>query len=421
MQRLRIACVGAGSEIGARSGEWFAVINQLHDWYDHVAIMDISEENARTAAAVYRIPRVYTNLDEMLEKEKLDVLVRLTQTDSAVGVCVRAAEAGVHVLSEIPIATTLPQADAIVEACRRNRVKLEIAENVWTWPRERLKQLIVQGGVIGQVTHCRLTYPCGAYHGFSAIRKLVGTEAERVLGWEGRVPVRNLISYGGQAMTETIWDGGLIQFPGGVHCVFEMPPKRLVWRHAWDVEGTKGYLGAFRPVAPGHGARAGGAYCEEALVLDDPSAPELCERPYPIEWVYGERNGQETLEQVRVNTDPPVVWENPYARYGICADDDVSKATYLESLYRMVTEDAPPVYGPENARHDLELWIAIVESARQGNRWVVLPLKEFTSVEQAMHDEFRRRYGCDPITDVEAQLKVRYDRTPVMWTVAGWL
>lgn len=170
----------------------------------------------------------------------------------------------------------------------------------------------------------------------------------------------------------------------------------------------------------------------EAMVLDDPATlqqltddfeagAKLRERHYPLEWVYGERNGQKTLEQVRVNTNPPVVWENPYAKYGIWQDDDVSKATYLESLYRMVTEDAPPVYGAANARRDQELWIAIVESARQGNTWVDLPLKAITRVEQAMHDEFRRRYGCDPITDITAQLKVKYDRTPVMWTVAGWL
>ncbi len=53
--------------------------------------------------------------------------------------------------------------------------------------------------------------------------------------------------------------------------------------------------------------------------------------------------------------------------------------------------------------------------------WVDLPLTEVTSIEQAMHAEFQRRYGCDPLGDIEKQLQVVYDRTPVMWTVAGWL
>ncbi len=428
VERLRIACIGAGSAIGARSSGFFEVINQLHDMFDQFAIMDINEEHARAAAAAYDIPEVYTDLDDLFTRGKPDAIVRLTPTDSAFAVCMAAAEAGCHVLSEIPIAFSLARADAIMGRCAEQGVRFEVAENVWTWPRERLKQMIVQQGLIGDITHCRLKYPCGAYHGFSAIRKLVGAEAERVLGWDGAVPVVNMLSYGGEPMAETMWDGGLIKFPGHVHCIFEMPPKRPVWRHAWDVEGTRGFIGAVAGVvdsAKGH--RHG-----EALVLDDPetlqqltddfeAGADSRERHFPIEWTYGERGGRRVLECVRVNTDPPVVWENPYAKYGICEDDAVSKASYLESLYRAVVEGKPLIYGGENARRDMELWIAIRESAWRGNVWVDLPLTETTGVEQAMHEEFERRYGCDPLGDVDKQLRVVYDRTPVMWTVAGWL
>lgn len=433
MERLRIACIGAGSAIGARTSGFLEVINQLDDLYEHCAIMDINEDHARAAAAAYDIPAVYTNLDDLCARGKPDVVVRLTPTDSAFAVCMAAAEAGCHILSEIPISFSLAQADAITAKCAEQGVVFEIAENVWVWPRERLKQMIVAEGLIGEVTHCRLRYPCGAYHGFSAIRKLVGTEAEAVLGWDGRVPVVNMISYGGEPMRETMWDGGLIRFPGSrpeypVHCIFEMPPKRPVWRHSWEVEGTKGYLGAVSALVDGaKGHREG-----EGLVLDDPqtlqqliddfeTGADRRERHYPIEWVYGERGGQRVLECVRVNTDPPVVWENPYARYGIADDDAVAKATYLESVYRAVVEGAPLVYGPENARRDMELWLAIRESAWRGNEWIELPLAGMTSVERAMLEEFERRYDCDPLGDIEKQLQVVYDRTPVMWTVAGWL
>jgi hypothetical protein len=421
MDKLRIACIGAGSAIGARSSGFLEVINQLHDMYEHCAIMDINEDNAWAAAAAYNIPEVHTNLEDLLAKSKPDVVVRLTPTDSAYAVCMAAAEAGCHILSEIPVDFSLARADAMIAKCREKGVKLEIAENTWTWPRERLKQEIVRRGLIGEVTHLRLKYPCGAYHGFSAIRKLVGAEAERVLGYDGRAPVVNMISYGGERMSETMWDGGVIKFPGGVHCLFEMPPKRPVWRHAWDVEGTKGFIGAVAGAIDG----AKGHRYGEALVVDDPETLRGVtgdpERQYPIEWVYGERDGKTTLEAVKVDTDPPVVWENPYAKYGIADDDAVSKATYLESIYRAVVEGRPLVYGAENARRDMELWIAIRESAWQGNEWVRLPLSGMTSVEEAMHEEFRRRYGCDPLGDLDKQLQVVYDRTPVMWTVAGWL
>ncbi len=428
MDKLRIACIGAGSGAGARSGGFMQVINQLHDMYDQVAIMDINEENARASAEAYDIPEVYTNLDDLFEKGKPDVVVRLTPTDSTYAVCMAAADAGCHILNEIPVAFSLAQADAIVAQCEAQGVKMEVAENTWTWPVERLKQMIVQQGLIGELTHSRLKYPCGAYHGFAAVRMILGVEAERVLGWDGAVPVANMKSYGGAPMTETMWDGGLIKFPGHLHCIFEMQPKRPVWRRSWDIEGTKGFISAVAGAVDGpKGYRYG-----ETLVLDDPETVQQLtddfeagadsrERHYPLEWVYGERDGQRVLECVKVDTDPPVVWENPYARYGIDGDDSISKATYLESLYRAVVEDRPLAYGAENARRDMELWLAIRESAWRGNVWVDLPLTETTSVEQAMLDEFERRYECDPLGDIEKQLQVTYDRTPVMWTVLGWL
>jgi hypothetical protein len=237
-----------------------------------------------------------------------------------------------------------------------------------------------------------------------------------------------MISYGGEPMTETMWDGGLIRFPGHVQCVFEMPPKRPVWRHAWDVEGTKGFIGAVAGTIDG----AKGHRYGEALVLDDPRTVQQLtddfsgsagsrERHYPIEWVYGERAGKRVLECVKVATRPEVVWENPYARYGISDDDAISKATYLESLHRAIVDGRPLVYGPENAARDMELWIAIRESAWRGNTWVDLPLTGITRVEEALHAEYARRYGCDPLGDIGRQLAVTYDRTPVMWTVCGWL
>ena len=88
MDKLRIACIGAGSTSGARSSGFFEVINQLHDLYDQCAIMDLNEAHARAAADQFGIPEVYTSLDALFEKGKPDVVVRLTPTDSTTAVCV---------------------------------------------------------------------------------------------------------------------------------------------------------------------------------------------------------------------------------------------------------------------------------------------------------------------------------------------
>jgi len=63
-----------------------------------------------------------------------------------------------------------------------------------------------------------------------------------------------------------------------------------------------------------------------------------------------------------VDTDPPVIWSNPFRKYGISGADEVAKASLLCGMYRAVTEDTDPEYGAANALRDFELCVAIHES-----------------------------------------------------------
>lgn len=405
MQRLRIAVMGAGSETGARTHGYLSVLRKLGHWYDLCAVADASEANAIRAAREYDIPGVDTDVEEMLRAERPDVALRMAPTDLAMALCVRAAEMGCHLLSEIPLEVSLPRADRIISACRDHGVKLEIAENVWLWPEERLKQKIVRQGTIGRPVHARLKYPCGSYHGFNAVRMILGEEPVRVLGYGGEVGVMPLPAYGGGSMTHAQWDGACVEFASGLKLLFEMPPKKPVWERNWDIVGTHGYL-------------SGDTLC---VYTEGHHHGSGSEARYPIEPVYRQMGDERALEAVRVNTDPSVEWENPYARFGIFETDDVAKAAILESMYRAVAEGGEPLYGAENARRDQELVIAVKESAWRGGKWVALPLRETTRVEERLHEAFRDRYGCDPLGDIEPQLRAAYDRTSVQWTVAGWL
>jgi len=409
MRRLRIAAVGVGSMAEARTAGHLGVIAALEDHYELCALVDLDRKRLREAGEHFGVEALYTDLDEMLRNERPDVVYRLTPTDSVYPVCVKAAEAGAHVISEIPIAITLEMADAIMAACRRNNVKLEIAENVWLWPEEQLKQKIVRQSLLGKITFARLKYPCGAYHGFNAIRMIIGKEPTRVLGYAGRAEVVPQRAYGGDPMTWSWWESAVIEFPDGTGCIYEMPPKGRKWRRNWDIEGTRGQI-----------------YGDTLILLDYRKAgddPEFFagEVEYPIERLYAEARGKQLLSAVRVNTDPPVVWENPYLRYGIGHGDDIAKAAILESMYRAVTEGIEPRYGAANARRDYEIWIAIRESALRGNVWVELPLKEKTALEREMEAAFVRRYGMEMLSDPDRLIRLRYTRASVIWDVAGWL
>ena len=395
MSRLRIASVGAGSEPGCRTWAYLNVVNQLSDIYELSAICDPNQERAQAAADAYGCPAVYTDIDALLAEDKPDVVMRMAPTDSCVGVCVRAAEAGCHVFNEIPIAPTLPMADRIIDACRANDVKLEVAENVFLWPQELLKRKVIEAGLIGEIVHVRLTYPCGTYHGMNAVRMVTGRDPVRVLGYSRKVKIVGKLDYAGAPMPSGFWESAVVDF-GDFTCLYELPPKNRAWRRHWDIEGTRGYLEA------------------DDLYLYEGDE----EKQYAIQ---RDTDDDGVLQRVYFDTDPQIVWENPYARYGISDMDDLAKAALLESLYRMVVEDAEPIYGAANARKDQEIAIALRESDLRGNVWMDLPLTEVTGLEERLHAAFRERYGCDPVDDIDGQLKARYDRSAIMWNEVGWL
>ena len=62
-----------------------------------------------------------------------------------------------------------------------------------------------------------------------------------------------------------------------------------------------------------------------------------------------------------------------------------------------VVEDAPLAYGGENARRDMELWIAIRESAWRGNVWMDLPLRE-------AREAFERHYLQQKLREVDGNM-----------------
>ncbi|MEM3716382.1 MAG: Gfo/Idh/MocA family oxidoreductase [Candidatus Bathyarchaeia archaeon] len=92
-----------------------------------VAVMDIDELKAKALSEVYAVPRYYTDLDKMLSDREVEAVVVLTPPHTHPEIVVRAAEAGRHVYCEKPMATTVQEADRMIDACRRNNVKLMVA------------------------------------------------------------------------------------------------------------------------------------------------------------------------------------------------------------------------------------------------------------------------------------------------------
>ena len=67
---------------------------------------------------------IFTNIDEMLARKDVDVVVICTASGAHLEDAVKAAKAGKHVVVEKPLEITPERCDRIIEACAANKVKL---------------------------------------------------------------------------------------------------------------------------------------------------------------------------------------------------------------------------------------------------------------------------------------------------------
>ena len=403
MAQLRIAIVGVGAYESSRAREYLATIQKLKDLYSICAICDRNQKSLEEAGTQFQVACRYSNFEKMLFIEKPDVVFVLVPTDGQIVFALTAARQKCHLITEIPYSLTLDFGDAVAEACDQNGVKWEIAENVWHWPNEQLKQKIVRKGLLGKITHARLWYKSGSYHGFNAIRMILNSEPTQVLGFAKELDMQSYDSYGGQQESKIWWENGVIEFENDVTCLYESSSASGKWGNHWEIEGTEGYLSG-----------------NELVLHSDRTT-------YPFEETYDQIGGERVLAAIGIGQSTsssnfdPILWENPFKQYGISVADDVAKASILYSLHQAVTTGANLEYGRRHARRDMELWITLRKSAGLNNIWIDIPLTKPTDLEKRLRSEYIKNYGGDPVTDTADLLQSSFRRLSVMWSVAGWL
>lgn len=91
-----------------------------------VAVASRRESSARAFADRYAIPRVYADWRELLADPEIDAVCIASPTGAHAEMAIAAAQAGKHILTEKPMATTLTDADAMIDACERAGVTLGV-------------------------------------------------------------------------------------------------------------------------------------------------------------------------------------------------------------------------------------------------------------------------------------------------------
>lgn len=122
-KKIRIAVIGCGRI----SKNHFGSIEQLSNEYELVAICDNNPEALEAHRKQYKVP-AYLSFDELLKNEDLDLVTLCTPSGIHASQTIKAAKAGVHIITEKPMATKWEDGLAMVRACDEAGVHLFVVK-----------------------------------------------------------------------------------------------------------------------------------------------------------------------------------------------------------------------------------------------------------------------------------------------------
>lgn len=122
-RKIRIAIVGCGRI----SKNHFGSIEKHAENIELVSVCDVDESVLKEHQDKYSVPG-YQSLEEMLKKEELDIVSICTPSGIHPRQVVLAAKAGIHVMTEKPMATRWKDGVRMVQACDEAGVRLFVVK-----------------------------------------------------------------------------------------------------------------------------------------------------------------------------------------------------------------------------------------------------------------------------------------------------
>ena len=233
MSKIRATVVGAGGIADA----WFPPLGK--EKVEVVAVVDLVKERAEQRIAKYRLKALASdNLDKVLREAKADFAVDLTLPEAHCQVTCKCLRAGLAVVGEKPMASSMAEARRMVRTSEAMG-KLYMVSQSRRWePKHDALARTVAAGAIGDLTALNCDFFLGAHFGGfrdempsplildMAIHQF---DMARMIG--GADPVR---VYAEEFNPKDSWYKGDV----AANCVFEMTGGvRFAYRGSWCAEG----------------------------------------------------------------------------------------------------------------------------------------------------------------------------------------
>jgi scyllo-inositol 2-dehydrogenase (NADP+) len=153
---IKTAVVGCGRT----ANDLHAPVLEKHPEFEVVAVCDI-EPNALKKMGQRLGCREYSNYKDMLSSDEFDFVIILTYNNNHAEIALDFLNAGKHALVTKPWALTCKEADALIEASRRqNKLVMPFIPCHWGCDLQKLKEIVAEGriGKVFQVRRSQVTF-----------------------------------------------------------------------------------------------------------------------------------------------------------------------------------------------------------------------------------------------------------------------
>lgn len=401
---LKVGLIGAGRR--AQSTHLKVLEELRKDRIVFAAVCDINPETVNSVAKRYRV-NGYTNVRDMIAKEKLDVCIVTVPIDAHHSISCLLSENGIHQLVETPIATHPILAQYMIDTAQKNGVKLEISENFPSMPVELMSMEILRSKALGEVGRIYRLFSTMFYHGVSVMNERSGGNPIKVHSLKHEFPVIPYTDKANRTFDKEELEYGAIYYDNGAMGIFMVGNKNSALGRnklvGFEVDCEKGVL-----ITNGNQGALGGE--EVRIVTKETLANGGRTISVPFQREYAEIGNTKVIQRMWV--DLPDIgrlsWENAFGKYSL--EESIVPVAYMhESIYSAIESNAPLVYTPERAKLDLEILLAMEYSSARDGAGVSLPLQLDPDEEHKLKESFQSKYGRDPF-DIEGLVDISFPR-----------
>ena len=339
MDRVRLGLIGMGL-IGTPHARTLQKVEEC----DLVAVADVDEKYREPTEKIGA--KYYRNYEEMIRKESLQGVIIATPNHLHVPMGIACAQCGLHLLVEKPIAPDLGEADRLVEAATKNRVRILVGHQRRFNARVEKARDVVSGGELGKLVGVTITWallkPPEYFEGPFAWRKSKG---------------------GGPILINLIHEiDNLRYICGEIHEVFAITSNRV---RGFSVEDTAGVTFRFENNAVG---TAFVSDCVPSMSAYEATTGENALIPHDFGNCYHFYGTQASLlfpqlKKLFYSDVTQLGWHYPITEQGlkvIQGDDPYVKE--FRHFAKVIQGEEPSRISGEDARRTLEVALAIQRS-----------------------------------------------------------